>query len=240
MDTFTCLIVDDEPIARGIIASFCAHIPVLRIVGQCENAFEAKAILAEMPVDLLFLDIDMPELDGLSFLRTLDKKPQVIFTTAYREFAVDAFDLAACDYLLKPIPLSRFMVAVDKAITTLGKAAGNRNNKPPTSYVTNSDEYLFVKSDGKLFRIVKSEFLFAEAISKQVKITSETGVLLVTIPLNGLEQKLTGAGLVRIHRSFLINASKIDFIEGNRVYIRGNPIPIGEYYKEAFMKQIGA
>ncbi|GAB3047698.1 LytR/AlgR family response regulator transcription factor [Spirosoma pulveris] len=239
MNTLTCLIVDDEPIARGIIAAFCAHIPALRIIGQCENAFEAKSMLTETPVDLLFLDINMPELNGLSFLRTLPQKPQVIFTTAYREFAVDAFDLAACDYLLKPIPLPRFIVAVDKAITALSKAAGNPNDKPATSYVTNSDEYLFLKSDGKLFRMVKSGFLYAEAIGKQVKITSETGVLSVTIPLNVLEQRLTGAGSVRVHRSFLINASKIDYIEGNRVYIRANSIPIGEYYKEAFMKQIG-
>ena len=240
MDTFTCLIVDDEPIARGIIASFCAHIPVLRIVGQCENAFEAKAMLAETPVDLMFLDIDMPELDGLSFLRILDKKPQVIFTTAYREFAVDAFELSACDYLLKPIPLPRFMVAVDKVLTARSKAEGNRNERYPASCVTNTDNYLFFKSDGKLVRIVPSEFLFAEAIGKQIKITSETGILQVTIPLSVLEQRLSGFGLVRLHRSFLINASKIDYIEGNRVYIRSNSIPIGEYYRDAFMKRLGA
>ncbi|UHG94760.1 LytR/AlgR family response regulator transcription factor [Spirosoma oryzicola] len=240
MNTLTCLIVDDEPIARGIIAAFCAHIPVLRVVGHCENAFEAKSVLTETPVDLLFLDIDMPELDGLSFLRTLAQKPQVIFTTAYREFAVDAFDLAACDYLLKPIPLPRFMVAVDKAITMLNKTAEKRNEEHSTSYVTDSDTSLFLKADGKLFRIVKSDLLFAEAIGKQVKITSETGVLPVTIPLSVLEQKLNGTGFLRIHRSFLINTAKINYIEGNRVYIKSTPIPIGEYYREAFMKQIGA
>ncbi len=240
MNTLSCLIVDDEPIAREILAAFCAHIPELRVVGHCENAFEAKSVLTETPVDLLFLDIDMPELDGLSFLRTLTQKPQVIFTTAYREFAVDAFDLAACDYLLKPIPLPRFMAAVDKAITTLNKATQNRNEGHLTNCVTGSDNSLFLKSDGKLIRIVKSDFLVAEAIGKQVKITSETKLLTVTIPLSVLEQKLTGAGFVRIHRSFLINVSKIDYIEGNRVYIQSTPIPIGEYYREAFMKQIGS
>ena len=124
MTPIDCLIVDDEPIARDIIRTYCTHLPYLRVAGICGTALEARAALMQQKVDIVFLDINMPVMDGISFLKTLKTPPQVIFTTAYKEYAVDAFDLAACDYLLKPFSLERFIVAVDKALEKL-QPAGN-------------------------------------------------------------------------------------------------------------------
>src|SRR5688572_5839757 len=123
MKQLNCLIVDDEPIARQIIETYCSHLPELKIVASCGSVFEAKPFLQSQSIDILFLDINMPVLDGVSFLKTLKDPPQVIFTTAYKEYAVDAFDLAACDYLLKPFSLDRFLIAVDKAMLALRKSA---------------------------------------------------------------------------------------------------------------------
>src|SRR5690348_13472420 len=121
MAVVNCLIADDEPIAREIIQNYCAHLPNLKVVASCSNALEAKAAMQQQKVDILFLDINMPVLDGISFLKTIQHKPQVIFTTAYKEYALNAFDLAAVDYLLKPFSLERFIVAVDKALERINK-----------------------------------------------------------------------------------------------------------------------
>lgn len=234
MRRFNCIIVDDEPIARGIIEAFCRHFSMLDVVGSCENALAAKSLLAEKEVDILFLDIDMPELDGLSFLKTLTIRPQVIFTTAYKEYALDAFDQSVCDYLLKPIPLQRFIVAVDKAVKHLSRTP---ENGATDSKKANSD-FLFLKSDGKLFRINNSDLLFAEAGSKKIKITTNQGTLHIPMAIAMLEQLLPKSQFVRVHRSFIINVSKINYIEGNRVYINSNAIPIGDYYREGMMKKM--
>src|SRR5215216_2173562 len=121
MKQFNCLIVDDEPIARQIVETYCSHLPDLKVVASCATVFEAKTFLQNQSIDILFLDINMPVLDGVSFLKTLKNPPQVIFTTAYKEYAIDAFDLSACDYLLKPFSLDRFLMAVDKALMALRK-----------------------------------------------------------------------------------------------------------------------
>src|SRR5688572_24284545 len=134
MNKWKCVIADDEPIARDIIQSYCAHLPYIEIVASAGNALEAKAVLAKENIDILFLDINMPVMSGISFIRTLKNPPQVIFTTAYKEFAVEAFDLAACDYLLKPFSLDRFIVAVDKAVERLqGKPGAVQENIASTS-----------------------------------------------------------------------------------------------------------
>ena len=119
MNTYNCLIVDDEPVARDIIVNYCSHLPLIHIVAVCGNALEAKKILLEQPIDIIFLDIHLPILDGISFLKVLKNPPQIIFTTAFKEYAANAFDLEACDYLVKPFSLDRFIVAVDKAVERL-------------------------------------------------------------------------------------------------------------------------
>src|SRR5438067_2191196 len=132
MNAYNCLVVDDEPIAREIIETYISHLSNLTVVGSCGNALEAKIVLQQQAVDILFLDVNMPIMDGISFLKTLKNQPQVIFTTAYKEYAVNAFDLAACDYLLKPFSLDRFMIAVDKAIERLQVLTNPTQETPET------------------------------------------------------------------------------------------------------------
>jgi DNA-binding LytR/AlgR family response regulator len=148
-DKVKCLIIDDEPIASRIVQTYCSHFPVLEIVASCSNALEAKAILQKQAIDLIFLDINMPVLDGIAFLKTLKNPPQVIFTTAYKEHAIDGFDLAAVDYLLKPFSLERFIVAVDKAIERIQKAPV----QTPPSTDQARDEFIFIKADGKIYKV---------------------------------------------------------------------------------------
>jgi DNA-binding LytR/AlgR family response regulator len=228
---FNCLIVDDEPIARDIIINYCSHLPQLRITGCCGNVFEAKDILQTSPVHILFLDVHMPVLDGIAFLKTLKNAPLVIFTTAYKEYAVDAFDLAACDYLVKPFSLERFIVAIDKAIEKLQTTTDNQTNI--------SNDYFFIKAEGKIYKLQYNDILVAEAKGNYTKIITSAGTLVPNMSFSSFEALLPSGLFIRVHRSFIISKSKIGHIEGNTVYIQKMAIPIGVNYKEQFLKTIG-
>lgn len=232
-----CLIADDEPIAREIIQNYCAHLPVLKVVASCSNAFEAKAAMQQHKIDILFLDINMPVLDGISFLKTVQHKPQVIFTTAYKEYALNAFDLAAVDYLLKPFSLERFIIAVDKALERIYKIAA-----PVSQNIgeAKAEQYLFVKTDSKIFRIAYNDIIYAEASGNYTKIVTPQQTLMQGITFTSFKHQLPSSIFIRVHRSFIINKSHITHIEGNRVYVKNIEIPIGNNYKESFLKAIGA
>lgn len=234
MAIVNCLIADDEPIARKIIQNYCAHLPGLKVVASCSNALEAKAVMQQQKIDILFLDINMPVLDGISFLKTMQHKPQVIFTTAYKEYALNAFDLAAVDYLLKPFSLQRFIVAVDKAQERLNKVT-------PGAFVSEDkkNDYLFLKSDSKIYRLLFNDIIYAEASGNYTKIVTTQQTLMPGITFSGFEQQLPSSLFTRVHRSFIINKSHITHIEGNRVFINNIEIPIGINYKEAFLKTLG-
>jgi len=235
MNTVNCLVADDEPIAREIIQNYCAHLPNLKVVASCSNALEAKAAMQEHPVDILFLDINMPVLDGISFLKTIQHKPQVIFTTAYKEYALNAFDLAAVDYLLKPFSLERFIVAVDKALERINKPAAAVQNVTAEK----TENYLFVKTDSKIYRIAYQDIIYAEANGNYTKIVTTQQTLTPGITFTGFEQQLPSSKFIRVHRSFIINKSHITHIEGNRVFVNNTEIPIGSNYKEGFIKELG-
>jgi two-component system LytT family response regulator len=222
-----CLIIDDEPIARDIILSYCNHIPYIEVAGLCANAFEAKTILKKQKIDLLFLDINMPVLDGIAFLKTIKNPPKIIFTTAYKEYAVQAFDLAADDYLLKPFSLERFIIAVDKVIGNTEKTGADPGN------------FIFIKADGKIFKIKFDELFFAEAYGNYTKVVVVNSTLLPSMTFSSFEEQLPKNLFLRVHRSFIINKSKITHIEGNRIFINAYEIPIGNNYKEAFLKELG-
>jgi DNA-binding LytR/AlgR family response regulator len=230
-----CLIVDDEPVARSIIRNYSSNLPWLRIIAECGNALEAKKILADKKIDLLFLDIHMPVLNGISFLNTLKNPPQVIFTTAYQEHAVTAFDLAACDYLLKPFSLERFIIAVDKAKEKLQPIT----NHIPENSGTNVKDSLFIKAEGKLYKILYQDCLFAEAQGNYTKIVTIDRIILTKMTFSALIDLLPVELFVRVHRSFIINKSMISHIEGNRVFIRQNEIPIANNYRDNFLSIIG-
>jgi DNA-binding LytR/AlgR family response regulator len=236
MTRYNCLIADDEPIAREIIQGYCNHLPMLQVVASCGNALEAKAAMQQHTIDILFLDINMPVLDGIAFLKTLRYPPQVIFTTAYKEYALNAFDLAACDYLLKPFSLERFIVAVDKAIERLQLVAPVPVSQEPLPV---TDAYIFIKSDSRIYRVLYKDIQYAEAQGNYTKIVTRQQALLPNMTFTHLEQQLPAALFLRVHRSFIINKSAITHIEGNRIFIGKMEIPIGSNYKEAFMKELG-
>jgi DNA-binding LytR/AlgR family response regulator len=237
MDKINCVIVDDEPIARDILESYCRHLGELNIVASCSNALEAKAVMQNRRVDILFLDINMPILDGISYAKTLSHQPQIIFTTAYKEFAADAFDLAACDYLLKPFSFDRFIIAIDKSLVKL-KAAS------PDSHQTNvsdrqKEEFLFIKADSKIYKVHFDEVLYAEAQGNYTKIVTINTSLMPKMAFSSFEESLPQTLFMRTHRSFIINKSKIDHIDGNRIFIKNTEIPIGSNYRERLLKNLG-
>ena len=234
MATVNCLVADDEPIAREIIQNYCAHLPELKVVASCSNALEAKAVMQQHKIDILFLDINMPVLDGISFLKTIQHKPQVIFTTAYKEYALNAFDLAAVDYLLKPFSLERFIVAVDKALERLNKVTS-------AAFISEDkkDDFIFIKTDSKIYRVLYNDIVYAEASGNYTKIVTTQQTLMPAITFSGFEQQLPSSLFIRVHRSFIINKSHITHIEGNRVFVNNIEIPIGINYKEAFLKALG-
>jgi len=234
MNTFNCLIVDDEPIARDIIINYCSHLPLLHIAAICGNALEAKRILLEQTIDIIFLDIHLPIMDGISFLKVLKNPPQIIFTTAFKEYATNAFDLEACDYLVKPFSLDRFIVAVDKVIERLNVSAIN-----PMQKIAKEENYLFVKAEGKIFKINHDDLLYAEAKGNYTKIVTTDRVITPNISFMNLEMMLPSLLFIRVHRSFIINKSKIDHIEGNRLFINRTEISIGSYYRDSFLKALG-
>lgn len=235
MSKWKCVIVDDEPIARDIIQSYCAHLPYLEVVASCANAIEAKAALSKEQAHILFLDINMPVISGISFLKTLKNPPQVIFTTAYKEFAVDAFDLAACDYLLKPFSLERFIVAIDKAVEKLE----GKQSAPQESVASTSDDSIFIRTEGKIFKVLQNDILFAEASGNYTKMVTVSNTFMPSMTFSAAEELLPKSIFIRVHRSFIINKNKIGHIEGNRVFIAKIEIPIGSNYKESFLKEIG-
>lgn len=236
MNRINCLIADDEPIARDIIQSYCNHLPILHVMASCSNALEAKAALQKQKIDILFLDINMPVLDGIAFLKTIKDPPQVIFTTAYKEYAVNAFDLAACDYLLKPFSLERFIVAVDKAIEQLNRPLAMA---APTAVETKAEDHLFVKIDSKIYKVVYREILYAEANGNYTKIVTAQNTFMPGMTFSAFEQLLPRSLFIRVHRSFIINKGAIALIEGNRVFVNKIEIPIGSNYKEGFLKELG-
>jgi len=221
-------------VARSIIRNYCGHLPMLNIVAECGNALEAKDILFAQKIDLLFLDIHMPVLNGISFLNTLKNQPQVIFTTAYQEYAVDAFDLAACDYLLKPFSLERFVIAVDKAKERLQPMMNLTENSR-----TNLKDSLFIKAEGKFYKILYKDCLFAEAQGNYTKIVTTDKVILTKMTFSALIDLLPAELFIRVHRSFIINKSMISYIEGNRVFIQQNEVPIANNYRDDFLNMIG-
>ena len=229
-----CLIVDDEPIARQIVEKYCSYLTDINIVGSCGDALMAKDIVSVQEVDIIFLDINMPVLDGLAFVKTLRKQPQIIFTTAYKEYAHEAFDINACDYLLKPFSLERFIQAVDKAKDQIVKDASHR---PSVGLTVTQD--LYIRSEGKIHKLNPDDLHFAEAQGNNIKIVTGQGPIFTTMTFSSFEEQLPKVNFVRVHRSFIINKSKIRIIEGNRIFIGNFEIPIGTNYRDRFLKSIG-
>lgn len=230
-----CLIVDDEPIAREILRSYCEHLPALQIAALFGNAIEAKKMLQDQHIDLIFLDINMPVLDGMGFVKTLKNPPQIILTTAYKEYALEAFEQSVCDYLLKPFSFERFVMAVDKAMERIQP----NPSKSVNTTVSPKDESFFIKADGKIYKVSCNDVLYAEASGNYTKIVTQQTTLMPAMTFTAVEELLPLTLFIRIHRSFIINKNKITHIEGNRAFISNIEIPISSNYKENFMRELG-
>jgi DNA-binding LytR/AlgR family response regulator len=247
---YNCLIVDDEPIARQIVRTYIAQTPSLVLAAECKNAFEALDTLRlNNTIGIVFLDINMPNLSGISMVKTMPNLPQIIFTTAYEEYAVESYELNAVDYLLKPFSFERFTKAVFKALDKMVKK-DTPSQLPRSSQGHNTlilpkntpEAPFFIKSDGKTYPISPSDILFCEAMKNYTKVYLKNGERLIPlVPLSKMETDLEdiGAGLLRVHRSFIVSKQHITAIEGNQILMGKNKVPIGEQFKESFYKMIG-
>ena len=237
--------VDDEPLALDVLESYILRIDGLELVARCDNALQAFDLLLTHPIDLIFLDIQMPRLDGIEFLKTLQTPPKVIFTTAYREYAIEAFELDVVDYLLKPIPFSRFLKAVNKAFNLLqqktGTAAATTAILPTTEegLPLHSQENIIVRADKKMIKIPLEEIQYIESLKDYVIIYLPNRRVVTKQKISYLEQKLPEGDFLRIHRSYLVAISKIQAFSPNHVEINSQELPIGRSYKSEVSKVLG-
>jgi len=221
-----CIAVDDEPFALKQIVSYIEQTPFLELIRSCENAFEALEVIKNDPVDLVFLDINMPEMTGMDLAKSLSPGTMVIFTTAYEEFALESYKVEAVDYLLKPISREDFLRAARKA-------ADRRN---PAITVQDSAGEFFVKSDGKIIRISLEKITYIESMSEYVRIHFDEGKSIMTLmSMKNLETSLPENDFMRVHRSYIVNLNKVKTIERNRiVFDKETYIPVSDQYKDAF------
>ncbi len=228
--TLKCIAIDDEPLALKQIGSYIEKTPFLEAQALCQNAFEAMEYLANSEVDLMFVDINMPDLNGMDFVKSLTQKPQIIFTTAYSEYAIEGFQVDALDYILKPISYNVFLKSANKAKTWF-----ELNQKQTESVQTTMDS-LFVKSEHKMVRIFLSEIKYIESSNEYIQIHLINDQPVTTlIRLKVMEEQLPRDKFMRVHRSFIVNLDRVKVIERNRIVFDDKIyIPVGEQYRESF------
>jgi two-component system, LytTR family, response regulator len=229
----TCLIVDDEPLARNLLAAYVKKVPYLELKGTCANALEAMEVLRQQPVDLLLLDIQMPDITGTAFIKTLHRKPMVIFTTAYSEYALESYELDVVDYLLKPITFERFLRAIDKASQRL--AVGNHGEHAERAQpVETATSFIFVKDGTKLVKLRWRDILYIEGLKDYVTIHTRDQKIVTLQRLKALETQLPSDKFIRIHNSYIVALEAIDVIHKSDVQIGKTMLPISDTYKKAF------
>jgi DNA-binding LytR/AlgR family response regulator len=226
-----CIIVDDEPLARELLGSYLDQLPNFSCVAVCQSALQAFTVLHEQEVDLMFLDIQMPGITGLNFLKSIKNPPKVIFTTAYMEYAVEAFELEAVDYLLKPITLERFIKAVQKV-------SQKKEAFAESAIKGNENNYIFLKVEKRLVKIDHPDIIYAESLGDYIKVYTATQIYTTYLTMSKLEALLPANKFVRIHRSSIINLDHIQYLEGNFVRINNNDLPIGVTYKDSLVQKL--
>jgi len=227
---YSCVIVDDEPLARGLIEKHLSQLDNFELVASCASAIEASKVLQEKPVDLLFLDIEIPVLKGTDFFKNLIHRPNVIFTTAHRDFALDGFELNAVDYLLKPISFARFFKAIEKFVGHQGSPPA-----PSDSIVDDKNDYVFVRKDRKQVKMFFDDIFYVESVKDYIKIITKAESHLIKHSLTSFEDMLDNRFL-RTHRSYLVNLDKITAYTNHDVEIGKMEIPIGDSYKSVVHK----
>jgi len=236
--TMNVIIVDDEPLALDVLETYVSKLPELKLVARCSSALEANEILRKKDVDLVFLDIQMPQITGIEFVRSLSDPPMIIFTTAYSDYALDGFDLGAVDYLLKPISLERFMKSVNKA----REQYELRHHEHSGSGGPDTDEHFFVKADKKLVKVRFNDILYIEGLKDYVIIRLVEGRVITLQTMKSLEEKLPSGRFRRIHRSYIVSMNKIHAVVGNMVEVlekgQTKHLPIGKNYRDELLELI--
>lgn len=228
-----CVIIDDEPIARKGLREYMDDVDFLQLAGEFDNPLKAIDTLTRQPIDLLFLDIQMPKMTGMEFLKTLKHPPMVIFTTAYPQYAVEGFEQNAIDYLLKPFSFERFWKAVMKA-RAIREPALNVTNTPPPA----EPDYFFIKSDNKLVRIHYDDILFVEALQNYVAVYTTDKKYITYLTFKSIEEHLPVNKFIRTHKSYIVSGARVESIEGNEILIGTHHIPISRTEKETVLQQL--
>lgn len=231
MKKLSCIIVDDEPVARKILHEFVDQVPFLDLHGKFENAMKAEAFLKVNTVDLIFLDIEMPKMSGLQFLQRLNLESLVILCTAFPQYALEGYELDIIDYLLKPFALSRFLKSVHKA-------KDYHELKHRTQSLQQPADYIFIKSDKRIEKIGLNDIIYAESVGNYVAIYTEEQKILAYLTLKSLETQLPAGEFMKIHQSYLVNASRINAIDGNEIKIGNISLPISRNHRDCVMKVV--
>lgn len=231
-----CLIVDDEPLARALIRGHVEKLENFEIIAECGDAMKALNILREKQVDLIFMDIQMPQITGIEFLKTLKHPPKVIITTAYREYALEGFELDVVDYLLKPITFERFLKSVNKFYQLnqedIQVVTGNNSEK------MSEETFFYIKENKKVIKIYLSEIKYIEGLSEYVQIYTEKRKIITKTSMAQMDEKLPSDSFLRIHKSFIVSLSKIEAFTANTIEIQGKELPIGRSYKNAVLSAL--
>jgi len=230
-----CVIIEDEPLARNLMTEYVRKVPELNLLNAFSNPLEALEALRTLSVDLLFLDVQMPEITGISLLKVLKKRPLVVLTTAYSEYALEGYELDVADYLLKPITFERFLKSVDKIMQRL-----NAEPKPVVTTTENAPTptFVFVKDGTKLVKIQLNEILYVEGLKDYVTIHTTHQKITTLQRMKALEEQLPADKFIRIHNSFIVALNAIDVVQKNEVEIKGTSLPIGDTYKKSFREFI--
>ena len=232
-----CLIVDDEPPAIDVLVKYIEAVDDLELSATCSNAIEALGAIKHSSIDLLFLDIQMPQLLGTDFVRTLKNPPKVIFTTAYRKFAIEGFELDAVDYLLKPISFERFLKAVNKVLQTTFQATSN-SHQFDTHGSNNADNYIYFRTDRKMVKVFLDDILYVESLKDYIKVITTSKQIITKQGISALEEMLPPDQFLRIHRSYLVAIKQIDSYTADDIQIGEKELPIGRMYHHEVVKTL--
>jgi DNA-binding LytR/AlgR family response regulator len=232
-----CLAIDDEILALDLLEDNIKKVPFLELVRTCRSAMEAIDVLRNQPVDLLFLDIQMPDISGIQLLKSLHRRPMVIFTTAFSKYATDGYDLDVLDYLLKPYSFERFLKAVNKVHEHM-EMHDRALHQTGVKEIPAAPGFLFVKADYKLYKINLKDILYVEGLKDYVKIYAGERPIVTQMSMKGLEEKLPSRDFIRVHRSFIVAFNKIDYIQKHMLTIGKKEIPISEHYRDQLFKII--
>lgn len=237
LKTIRCLIADDEPPAREVIRRYIEDVPMLQVVGECSNAIQVISFLQQQSVDVVFLDINMPQIKGNELLKILKNPPKIIYTTAYSEYALEGYELEIVDYLLKPIQFDRFLKSVQKLLAVTDHKM-HLANTTTTAIDGGQPSFVYFRADRKMVKVMLQDILYIESMKDYVKVFTTKGMIITKQSITSVEAMLPESKFMRVHRSFLISLSKIKSFTHELIEIDGNEIPIGKLYRNIVLKSL--